>query len=196
MEEGVAQVVGQDEERGRVGVRVADGLEDPHVERDGHRCDPRLGRLLPRRRLPGQSDGAVRRQRADQTRQKLLEGGDHRLLARDDDPQRVAAEQVRPDFVERRNDTAQLVLLQLCQAAHRVQHSDPLQAVVDRAFRAQLRVSAQQGELETQARERAFEPSRYLGDDLLQAPRFDLQPCDEVGEQLDERLSVAVEGPA
>ena len=54
-------------------------------------------------------------------------------------------------------------------------------------------MSAQQRELKAQAGERALEARADLGDDLLQAFWFDLQTRHEVGQQLDERLGVAIE---
>src|SRR5439155_4973187 len=48
VEEGVAKIVREHEQRGRVGVRVADGLEDADVEGDGDGCSPRLRGALER----------------------------------------------------------------------------------------------------------------------------------------------------
>ena len=88
------------------------------------------------------------------------------------------------------------MLVQPSQLAHGVKHPDALKPVVDRAFGAELGMRAQQGELKSQARERAFQARGDLGDDLLEAARLDFQAGDEICQKLDERLRVAVKRAA
>ena len=91
---------------------------------------------------------------------------------------------------------AELRLLQPRQPSHRVEHADALKAVVDRAFRAELRVRAQERELEPEPGKRALEAGADLSDDLLEPMRLDLESGDEVGKKVDELRGIAVEGAA
>ena len=75
-----------------------------------------------------------------------------------------------------------------------MQHADALEAVVDGAFGAELGVGPKHRELKAEAGQRALQARADLGDDLPQPLRLDLQPRDQVGHQLDERLRVPVEG--
>ena len=101
---------------------------------------------------------------------------------------------MRADVVESRDRCFEVLLLG--QAPHGVEHLDTLEAVVERAFAAELGLGPKQGEVEAQAGERSLEPRADLGDDLLEPSRFDLELRDQVGEELDEGLRVAVEGAA
>ena len=71
---------------------------------------------------------------ADQPGQQVLQRLDHALLARDDDPERVASEQLGSDQVEARDHIAEVLFAEPGQLPHRVEHADALQPVVDRAL--------------------------------------------------------------
>src|SRR6202011_4787263 len=124
--------------------------------------------------------------------QPVGDGLDHRLFACDDDANRVLSEQSGPDRVQLGDDLVQLCRAQARDPPHLVQHADPLQAVVDCALGAELGGGSQNGELKTQAGDRALEPGRALVDDVLQSVRLDLEFCCQVGEEIDERGDVGI----
>ena len=176
---------------------VAHRLEDADVERDRHRGHAGLRPALERRHRCRPVGLAARRQRREKTAKHVGQRLDHGLLARDDDAQGAAAAEERcAQPVEAVDDTDEVLLFQASKRAHLVEHADALEPVVHRALGCQLGVRAQDRELEGQAGDRALETRADLRDDLLQALGLGLEPREEVGQQLDERLRVAVERAA
>src|SRR5438874_142468 len=154
VQECVPQVVREHQQRRRIWVRVADGFEGAHVEGHRHRCRPRFGGWIQGLGLRCcVSVHIALWERAYEFCQQLTHLRHRRLLAGDDDAQRALREQRGADGLQLRDHVAQLVLAQLGEVAHDMQHPDSLETVVQRALRGQLCLREEDGELQAEVRQ-------------------------------------------
>src|SRR5258708_27827915 len=194
MQERVAKIVREHKQCRCVLVRVAHRLEDPHVEGDRNWSGSRFWSEFQRLRLRTVVWDAVGWENGYEGCEQFLERIDHGLLAGHDDSDRGGLEEFGSDLIQPRRQIFQLGLVQTSKTSHRVEHANPLEAIVQGALRTQLGVRAKNRELEAEAGQRALQASRHLGDDFLQSLRLDLEASDEISQKLDEWLRVAVQG--
>ena len=119
-------------------MRVTDRFEPANVERHRERCGSGLRGPGERTRFLDVAITDAVWQRLHEPIQPLRDGFDHRRLAGHDNVDRVPAEEGHANFLQPGDDFAQLGLFQSSDPADLVQHSDPLQPVVDGTFGAQL----------------------------------------------------------